>query len=65
MDKVTIVIYSSVDIGRNGVGMILNIKRVQCVRSHIAYDDGLIHYSRNIKEYVICIKFWEILTDTN
>ncbi|KAL4131689.1 hypothetical protein QTP88_008968 [Uroleucon formosanum] len=35
-------IYSGVDNGRNGVGIILNKKWAQCMKSHIAYDDRLI-----------------------
>jgi len=36
------VIYSGGDNGRNGVGIILNKKWAQCVRSYITYDDRLI-----------------------
>lgn len=36
------VIYSSGDNGRNGVGIILNKKWAQCVRSYITYDERLI-----------------------
>jgi hypothetical protein len=36
------VIYSGGDNGNNGVGIILNKKWTQCVKSYIAYDDKLI-----------------------
>lgn len=36
------IIYLCGENGRNGVGILLNIKWAHCVKSHIAFDDRLI-----------------------